>query len=123
VSYAAESLALATLEKIGGVGRLDRLNEMMYVPADLQTTTIELLEENDLPEGWDRRPPGTASRVVGDRWLEEERSVALRVPSVTLPEESNFVLNPAHPEFIEALAPRAPSPLELDPRIMDRLQE
>jgi hypothetical protein len=57
VSYAAEHLALATLEKIGGAGRLDRLGEMIYVGASLKETAIESIETSRLPDGWARRPP------------------------------------------------------------------
>lgn len=32
-------------------------------------------------------------------WAQENRSLVLRVPSALLPEESNVVLNPSHPEF------------------------
>jgi RES domain-containing protein len=122
VAYAAESLALATLEKIAGVGTLNRLSEMVYVPADLREEDVRPITKSELPGGWDRRPPGAASREVGDRWLRENASVALRVPSVTLPEGSNYVLNPTHPRFEDALTIHAPSPLKLDPRVMKRLR-
>lgn len=122
VAYAAESLALATLEKIAGAGSLNRLSEMVYVPADLREEDVQSISKSELPDGWDRRPPGTASREVGNRWLRKNASVALRVPSVTLPEGSNYVLNPTHPRFEEAMTIHAPSPLELDPRVMGRLR-
>jgi len=51
------------------------------------------------PEGWDLRPPSHASRAVGDRWLRDRRSVALRVPSVIVPQSWNVLINPAHKEF------------------------
>lgn len=38
-------------------------------------------------------------RAHGDRWLAEGRSLALRVPSVVVPQEANVILNPAHPDF------------------------
>lgn len=122
VSYASESLALATLEKIAGAGRLGRLRQMVYVPAALRKKDIQVLKKNELPEEWDRRPPGTASRAIGDQWLQNAASVALSVPSVTLPEGSNYVLNPKHPAFAEAVSPKDPVPLELDPRVIDRLR-
>ena len=122
VSYAASSLALAALEKIAGAGRLSRLEEMVYVPAELESEEIRVIGEADLPEGWDRRPPGRVPREIGDRWLREEESAALEVPSVTLPEGSTYVLNPNHPNFEEAFTAGDPAPLNLDPRVLDQLQ-
>lgn len=122
VTYAAGNLALAALEKIAGAGRLSRLSEMVYVAADLPEDAIQVVGEPDLPEGWDRRPHGRVSQKIGDRWLQEEESVALRVPSVILPEGSTYVLNPSHPGFDDALKPGDPAPLNLDPRVLSRLQ-
>ena len=122
VSYAAGNLALAALEKIAGAGRLSRLGEMAYVPAELSEEAIQVFGEADLPEGWDRRPPGRASQEIGDRWLQNEESAALRVPSVVLPEGSTYVLNPSHPGFENALTPGNPAPLNLDPRVLSRLR-
>lgn len=123
VSYASESLALATLEKIAGTGRLGRLGEMVYLAADLDEAAIQVTPSEELPEGWDRRPPGRASRALGDQWLQGRASVALRVPSVVLPEGWNYAINPAHPDFEAALTTREAEPLELDPRVLERLQE
>jgi len=123
VSYASDSLALATLEKIAGAGRLGRLSEMVYLVADLDQAAIQVVPSAELPEGWDRRPPGNASRALGDRFLLRRRSLALCVPSVVLPEGLNYVLNPAHPDFGNALVVRERHPLELDPRVLERLRE
>lgn len=120
VAYASESLALAALEKIAGAGRLIRLSDMVYVAADLRADGIHVAA--DLPDGWDRRPPSDASREIGDAWLRSGMTVALRVPSVVVPEGSNYVLNPEHPDFEEALNVHAVAPLRLDPRVLEQLR-
>lgn len=121
VSYAADTLALATLETLARAGSLERLSEMMYAPADLDEAAVKTLSRETLPPGWDRRPPGDASREVGDQWLKAASSVALRVPSVMIPKGTNFVLNPAHANFSDALSPSEARPLALDPRLAERL--
>jgi RES domain-containing protein len=121
VSYAAESLALATLEKLAGAGQMSRLTELVYVVAALGEEAVHAPPTDALPTGWDRRPPGGASRAFGDRWLRNRTSVALRVPSVVVPDGWNYVINPAHPAFVDHLSHEEPTPLELDPRILERL--
>ena len=41
----------------------------------------------------------------------------LEVPSVVVPEESNFLINPAHPDFRKIRFGR-PETLEIDPRLV-----
>ena len=118
VSYAAESLALATLEILAGVGDWRRLSEMVFVEAKIDDDVIWTPDVGDMPEGWSQLPPGHASREFGDAWLEDQRSVAMKVPSVILPRGWNVVLNPAHPEFLAALTAGQPEPLGLDDRII-----
>lgn len=124
VVYAAESLALATLEKILAVNDVQRLREMVYVPAHLDDEAIWTPSLEDLPDGWDQRPPGAASRNFGTDWLGSERSPVLQVPSVLFPTEAhNYVLNPVHAQFDVAVKGDEPQPLNLDPRIEARLGE
>ncbi len=118
VVYASENLAPAALEKIAGAGQLSRLSQMVYVPTNLDADTI--LDLQELPDEWDQRPPRQASRAIGDAWLTSNDSVALRVPSVVVPEGSNFVLNPGHPDFDASVTIHVSEPLRLDPRILER---
>jgi len=122
VVYAAASLALATLEKIVAVNDVQRLQEMVYVPAHLNDEAIWAPSLERLPDGWDQRPPGAASRDFGTDWLDSERSPALQVPSALFPTEAhNYVLNPVHPGFDAAVEVDEAHPLTLDPRIEARL--
>lgn len=41
--------------------------------------------------------PMGASRSIGDGWLRRCDSLVLQVPSVLVPEEDNFIVNPEHP--------------------------
>src|SRR5947209_17752709 len=44
----------------------------------------------------------TETAAIGDAWLQEARSVALRVPSVLVPHSWNVLLNPGHPDAAHA---------------------
>ena len=104
------------------VNDVQRLREMVYVPAHLDEEAVWAPSLADLPDGWDQRPPTAASQDFGTDWLDLERSPALQVPSALFPTEAhNYVLNPAHPEFDAAVEVDNSEPLRLDPRIEARL--
>ena len=57
---------------------------------------------------------------VGNAWLIEAASAALRVPSVLVPHASNVLWNPRHPEAAQALV-REIEPFDFDPRLWQPL--
>jgi len=120
VSYAADHLATATLEKIAGVGRADLLTEMVYAKAAVDPVLVDELSEDELPADWDALPPTGATRRVGDRWLDEETNPLLRVPAVVLPDCYNYLINAAHPDAA-ALTVVETESLLLDNRVLRQL--
>ncbi|HEX6204123.1 MAG TPA: RES domain-containing protein, partial [Thermoanaerobaculia bacterium] len=49
-------------------------------------------------------------------WVASSRSAVLAVPSVVVPWETNYLLNPAHPDFARVVVER-PRRLDLDQRL------
>jgi RES domain-containing protein len=70
-----------------------------------------------LPAAWRSQPPPSATQQLGDNWVREGRSAILAVPSVLVPEERNYLLNPAHPDFRQVRI-GASRPFTLDPRLL-----
>lgn len=120
VSYAADHLATATLEKLAGVQRADLMSEMVYAKADIDAALVRTLASDQLPDHWDALPALDATRSVGDAWLDARKYVLLRVPSVVLPESHNYVINAAHPDA-SALNVLTVAPLLLDNRVLARI--
>lgn len=117
VVYASGSLALATLEVLAGANDRRRLRGYLAVSATFDERHLELMDAPALPAGWDARPYTAASQAVGDAWLADERSLALRVPSVVVPSEWNVLLNPGHPAFGEVTV-GPPTVAPFDPRLL-----
>jgi RES domain-containing protein len=69
------------------------------------------------PTGWDVSPSGPASQRVGDAWCEGGHSAVLAVPSVLVPAQRNFLLNPGHPDFSK-IKIHTPQPFTFDPRLL-----
>ena len=111
--YASESLALCLAEALVHVtGPLpaDYVSLRLSVPDD----ACERLDPMALKSTW--RVDLGYTRAIGDQWLEQGRSLALVVPSAVVPESSNVLLNPAHPDAAR-LAAVAQRPFAFDPRL------
>lgn len=53
----------------------------------------------DLPKDWDVVPLSNTSQLFGDVFIEENKFLAMKVPSSIMRFEYNFVLNPKHTGF------------------------
>lgn len=120
VSYAADHLATATLEKLAGIVRADLMADMVYAKAEIESEQEGVLAADELPEDWDALPASDATRVIGDAWLDAGSHVLLRVPSVVLPDSYNYVVNAAHPGVADLEVVEV-APLLLDNRVVARI--
>lgn len=98
VVYLAESPAGALLEVLVHL-EVDPLGppvgmKILKVKAD--TASSFTVPAGTLPSAWTREPALT--RRIGDEWLAAGGSALLRVPSVIVPETTNVLLNPDHPD-------------------------
>ena len=99
VIYTGRSVAIAALEKfvhLSGVIPPDLVLVRVEIPAGSSSETPRI---SDLPRDWNALPPAPASMEFGTKWAREGRSLVLYVPSAIVPEETNGVLNPHHPQF------------------------
>lgn len=117
--YTSASLALATLELLVRTNARKRLKGRVCLPVAFSEEHVLIKGADDLPEGWEARPYTAVSQGVGDEWIRHESSLVLRVPSVVVPAEHNYLINPHHPEF-EELEFGEPIPLEPDPRLFEQ---
>ena len=53
---------------------------------------------------------------MGSRWAQEGKTPILSVPSAVVPQERNYLLNPAHAEF-QKITVGKPEPFSLDLRM------
>jgi RES domain-containing protein len=98
VTYSSENIALAVHETVvhlrsGGLP-LNRYLVRIDVPDEVWTERQALTP----PVGWDAMPAGMTSVQAGADWLLSKASALLVVPSVIVPEESNVLINPLHPD-------------------------
>jgi len=91
--YLAGSLALAVLETRIHVEVTATEQPYVAIQVEFPDELVEPLT-GPLPKGW--REDLEATRAVGSAWLEGGSSLALAVPSVIIPVEFNYLLNPLH---------------------------
>ena len=96
--YTAESRALAVLEYTVNVN----IDE---IPRALSIAIIEIpgkhileLTEADLPGNWKQSPTPSSTRQLGSQLLTNAKTAVIKIPSAVIPEEFNYILNPAHPD-------------------------
>jgi RES domain-containing protein len=117
VVYAAHTLSLAALEHLVHLGRRDSKMSLVWVQATIpEDVAMEVLNPASLPKNWNASPPIEATREVGTAWLVESRSAILRLPSVVIEGEFNFLLNPRHSDF-RRIAVSKPIPFSFDSRL------
>jgi RES domain-containing protein len=120
--YAASYLSLAVLEVYVNIPQevrddLPILRAVrIFIPDDAHATQVSQEQLAGLMAAPD---PIAASRRVGDNWLDRSETLLLEVPSVLVPEETNLVLNPAHPRMrdVKITSTRA---FHFDPRLVMR---
>jgi len=99
VIYTSEHASLAAWEKIVHVASFENLQtDLLLVKLEIPDT-IEILTvpKNVLVKGWYRYPYSLATVNFGTSFLRKRESLALKVPTVIIPDEFNIILNPLHP--------------------------
>jgi RES domain-containing protein len=63
--------------------------------------------------------PLATCQAIGEAWISRGHDLVLQVPSVLVPEETNLILNPAHPHMrdVKIVSTRA---FRFDPRLATR---
>jgi RES domain-containing protein len=97
VVYAGSTVALVALEyfvHLSGDEPADLVLLRVQVP---EGASVDTIPSARLPESW-QAELGLTQRL-GREWIESRRTLVLTVPCAIVPEESNALVNPSHPEW------------------------
>lgn len=121
IIYTAQTQALAVLEMMVQDEALAA--RYVMIPAQVpDALAIERIEARSLPAGWRSMRRLETLRELGAEWARSRRSAVLAVPSAVIPAETNFLLNPVHPDF-RRIRIGKPVPFRLDPRLFAKRGE
>lgn len=115
--YTAESRALAILEVSVHLDLSEDLpKDRHYVEIEIPDNILILeVSIDDLPPDWDAKPPTTLTQSIGDDFVRYNEAAVLKVPSSIVPQESNYLINPNHPDATRIMIKSA-APMVFDPR-------
>jgi RES domain-containing protein len=102
VIYSSENRSLAILEL------LSHFTDYI-IPDDLVLLTISLPSDPDmeeikpqmLPKNWKMYPGPIQLTEIGDEWLNRNETLILKVPSVIIENEYNYLINPSHKDIVK----------------------
>lgn len=97
--YCSEHLSLAALEILVHIQPVTIRDKFCAFRVTWAGLLMKRMEIKGFPKGWDVHPPGSVSKSIGDDWIKSAKSAVLSVPSVIVPQERTFLLNPNHPGF------------------------
>jgi RES domain-containing protein len=103
VIYAAGSPSLAALEMLVHLESQELLGAYRVASVSFDEALVEALPAAKLPARWRRDPAPARLQRLGDAWVAAGSSAVLRVPSVIIADEWNYLLNPNHPDFAKCV--------------------
>lgn len=96
--YCGATASLCALEVLAHSAMLP--TNMMVVQARIPNhLPVKTVEESDLPPNWSNSTPSRKTQDLGTDWIQSGATAVLSVPSVIVPSERNYLLNPGHPDF------------------------
>lgn len=96
--YAAATRSLALLEALAQDQPLRA--RYAFIPADVpDNLRVMRVTHEQLPTKWRAAASRQQLQEMGRQWLSGGEAAVLSVPSVILPQEGNFLLNPRHADF------------------------
>ena len=118
--YTSEHQSLAMLEYFVHLDPDDAPHDLRLATADIpDDLSRESLEVAALPSNWRETPAPPDLARFGDEFVRKANGAVLIVPSALAPSESNWLINPQHPEFGRILV-HGVEPLDYDPRLLEK---
>ena len=119
VVYTSECLSLAAFEKLVHIEDEEALiTNYLKLSIEIPDELVEEYPLEEPPDGWQSLVDNTDAQAIGDEWLQNpDAPLALKVPSVVIPEESNILVNPKH-DLWGRLEISDPSDFNFDSRLI-----
>jgi RES domain-containing protein len=100
IIYTAESRALAMTEILVHlpIGILPKEYVMITIDV-LNEVSFKEIDIKKLNENWNKNPPISQTKKIGDDFINSMESCVLKVPSAVVKGDFNYLINPYHKDF------------------------
>jgi RES domain-containing protein len=98
VLYTGESKEIALLESIVHLPPMI-LPKVDIITLEIPDDSITIIKIKNLPKNWSSYPAPSILSEIGEKWIREEKTIALKVPSSIISSAHNLILNCKHPNF------------------------
>jgi len=118
--YTSDSRALCTAE-------IAVHTPLGNIPFDYEVILIKIpdniiipeLEISELPEDWKSIPHSHSTQEIGDKFIDDGKFLAIKVPSAVVQGEFNYLINPDHTDF-KSISIEKTEPFTFDARLFMR---
>jgi RES domain-containing protein len=114
--YTSENRALGVLEYAVNVKSNEIPPDLVIVTFKLHVDTSTIHKPTDLPNNWRSISINPETKDFGTALLQKAQNLVIKIPSVVIPEEYNYIINPAHPD-IKKISVVDVSPFSFDARL------
>lgn len=120
--YTAGSISLACLEYLVHNYHLLAAQDICLVKIAVKTpAAIHEVSPETLPADWQEKTyTPLSTQEIGREFVREGSKYMLKVPSAVVPDEYNYLLNPAHPDHESTLIREQLYPFEMDERLFSK---
>ena len=103
VIYAGSSRSLSTLELVVHRNAIHPSTTylMMTLSVPDDDDLVQTVKTKQLPKNWRKLEAYASLQTIGSQWIQNQSSLLLKVPSVIIPQEYNYIINTQHPDFIK----------------------
>ncbi|MDP2996658.1 MAG: RES family NAD+ phosphorylase [Bryobacterales bacterium] len=100
LAYTAEHLSLAMIEYFVHIDPDDAPKDLVLTTAQIPDSVSRTsISPRRLSATWRDTPAPPELALLGDAFARDRRAAILIVPSALAPAESNWLINPRHPDF------------------------
>ncbi len=122
ILYTAGSISLACLEYLVHNFHIMSSKDICLSKINIpRSKSIQEFSKNDLPSDWQEKSyEPLSTQQIGLDFIQRMDAYILKVPSVVVPDEFNYLLNPLHPDHKKTIIEEQIFPFEIDARLFNR---
>ena len=98
VLYTGQNKEIALLETIVHTPPM-LIPDLSILTIDIPSNSITEIKREELPSNWVDYPAPSVLSEIGEDWIQEGKTIALKVPSCIIHSSFNYILNCRHPKY------------------------